>query len=130
MTLLPSSGVVLGSTGDMTSLKLVAGFDRDGDGIVDAVDDCPFFANPDQVDTDHDGRGNACECGDQNGDGHVDVRDIVAINLAIFNASLVTPLCDGNNDGLCNVSDIVAANRQIFSPTNTSTCARQPVPGP
>jgi len=31
---------------------------------------------------------------------------------------------------LCNVADIVAANVEIFSPTNTSICARQPVPGP
>ena len=130
VTLLPPSGVVIGSIADMTSLKLVAGFDRDGDGIVDAADDCPFFANPDQSDTDHDGRGNACECTDQNGDGKNTVSDLVAINTAIFSPTLATPLCDGNNDGVCNVNDIIAANVEIFSPGNTSTCARQPVPGP
>lgn len=130
VTLLPPSGVVLGSTREMTSLNLVAGFDPDGDGLADATDDCPFFASPDQTDSDHDGRGDACECGDQNGDGLVDVRDIVAINLAIFNPSAVTPLCDGNNDGLCDVNDMIAANVEIFSPGNTSTCGRQPVPGP
>jgi hypothetical protein len=104
--------------------------DRDGDGIPDARDDCPYFANPAQTDTDHDGRGDACECGDQNGDGRNTVADLIAINLAIFNPALVTPLCDANNDGQCNVTDIIAANIEIFSPTNTSTCARQPVPGP
>src|SRR5262245_2817888 len=104
--------------------------DRDGDGISDAPDDCPFFANPSQQDTDLDGRGDACECTDQNGDGRNTGSDILAINQAIFNPSLATPLCDGNNDGLCNVNDIIAANVEIFSPGNTSTCARQPAPGP
>jgi len=65
-----------------------------------------------------------------NGDGRNTVSDLVAINVAIFNPALVTPLCDGNNDGKCDVNDIIAANTEIFSPGNTSTCARQPVPGP
>jgi YD repeat-containing protein len=104
--------------------------DSDGDRVGDDADNCPFHAADDQTDTDGDGRGDACECGDQNGDGRNTVADLVAINLAIFNPARVTPLCDGNNDGACNVGDIVAANLEIFSPTNTSTCARQPVPGP
>jgi len=104
--------------------------DSDQDGVLDDSDDCPFFADPLQADADGDGRGDACECGDQSGDGRVDVSDIVAINRAIFTPVLETPLCDGNNDGQCNVADIVAANVEIFSPGNTSTCARQPVPGP
>ena len=99
--------------------------DRDGDGIPDASDNCPYYANPNQSDVDQNGRGDLCECSDQNGDGRVDVRDLVAINLAIFNPALATPLCDGNNDGSCDVRDIIAANRSIFSP-KTSTCARQP----
>jgi hypothetical protein len=101
----------------------------DSDSVPSALDDCPYYANPDQKDTDQDGRGDACECGDQNGDGRVNVADLVSINLAIFNPGLVTPLCDTNNDGLCNVADIIGANTAIFVP-RTSTCARQPVPGP
>jgi hypothetical protein len=104
--------------------------DRDGDGVPDASDNCPFLANPAQTDTNANRRGNACECGDQNGDGRVDVLDLVAINVAIFNPSLRTPLCDANNDDNCSVNDIVAANLEIFSPGSTSTCAAQPVPGP
>jgi hypothetical protein len=104
--------------------------DDDRDGVPDVSDNCPFFPNPDQTDTDQDGRGDECECTDQTGDGRNTVSDLVAINVAIFNPGQATPLCDGNNDGLCNVGDIVAANLEIFSPTNTSTCARQPVPGP
>jgi hypothetical protein len=35
--------------------------DSDGDGLVDACDNCPNAANADQADTDNDGMGDACE---------------------------------------------------------------------
>jgi hypothetical protein len=35
--------------------------DRDGDGIVDELDNCPDVANPDQHDSDRDGRGDVCD---------------------------------------------------------------------
>lgn len=103
--------------------------DTDGDGQPDlAADLCPFHSEIDPFgDTDDDGRGNECECSDQNGDGRVNVSDIVAINQAIFSPVRMTPLCDGNGDYLCNVSDIVAANREIFVP-GTSNCSRNPAP--
>jgi hypothetical protein len=101
--------------------------DTDGDGINAAADLCPFYPQSAQTDTDADGRGNECECTDQNGDGRNTISDLVAINGAIFNPALVTPLCDGNNDGHCNVSDLIAANIELFRP-KSSTCARQPVP--
>jgi ELWxxDGT repeat protein len=105
--------------------------DTDCDGIGDGVDECPHYAgNVQGEDEDEDGRGDACECGDQNGDGLTSVSDLVSINAAIFNPSLVTELCDANNDTQCNVNDIIATNSEIFSPGNTSTCSRQPVPGP
>jgi len=34
--------------------------DSDGDGILDYWDNCPYVANPDQADRDHDGEGDAC----------------------------------------------------------------------
>jgi hypothetical protein len=112
------------------AITVTGAADRDGDGIPDATDNCPYFANSNQLDTAGTGRGNACRCGDQNGDGRVDVLDLVAINVAIFNPQQVTALCDANNDGLCNVLDVISANREIFSPGHTATCSRQPVPGP
>jgi hypothetical protein len=50
--------------------------DRDGDGVPDHMDNCPFDANPDQTDIDADGSGDACDDDpDSDGDGipdHVD----------------------------------------------------------
>jgi hypothetical protein len=39
----------------------VAGGDADGDGVPDALDNCPADPNPDQVNTDDDGVGDACD---------------------------------------------------------------------
>jgi hypothetical protein len=116
------SGSVASQTASVDSI------DDDRDGVLNEVDNCPHFATADVSDTDLDGRGDECECSDQNGDGTVTVSDLIGINVAIFSPALATPLCDGNNDGLCDVRDILAANVEIFSP-GSSTCARQPVRG-
>lgn len=120
-----SSGGIM--YGQFDNLKTYG--DTDGDSFADNVDNCPYFLSTNQADVDLNGRGNVCECGDQNGDGRITVADLIAINTAIFNPALVTPLCDANNDTLCNVSDIIATNRTIFIP-KSSICARQPFPGP
>ena len=42
--------------------------DIDGDGVANAVDNCPQWANPDQNDADGDGLGDVCETdGDRDG---------------------------------------------------------------
>jgi len=42
--------------------------DGDGDGIADSADNCPLVSNADQLDTDGDGQGNACDADDDNDD--------------------------------------------------------------
>lgn len=52
--------------------------DKDGDGIADSDDNCPDIANPDQLDDDDDGTGNACTIitsPDSDGDGVIDADD-------------------------------------------------------
>jgi uncharacterized repeat protein (TIGR03803 family) len=48
--------------------------DNDGDGRLDGSDNCPLVANADQLDTDGDGLGNACDPDDDN-DGVADAGD-------------------------------------------------------
>jgi hypothetical protein len=48
--------------------------DTDNDGVNDDVDNCPNFANPDQIDTDNDGLGNPCD-DDSDGDGVLNLQD-------------------------------------------------------
>ena len=48
--------------------------DKDGDGVMDDVDNCPLVPNPNQLRTDGNGRGDACE-NDFDGDGISDLAD-------------------------------------------------------
>jgi hypothetical protein len=102
--------------------------DGDGDGVPDASDVCPHAFDPDQADADKNGIGDACECGDQNGDGSVSIADLLAINAAIFGRIPPSPLCDTNYDGRCNVQDIVGANLKIYG--KPAYCRAYPPPGP
>jgi hypothetical protein len=65
-------------------------------------------------------RGDACECGDANGDGKVDVADLVAANNCIFGTCINRDLCDADGNGTCDVADIVAINLEIFAGADES----------
>lgn len=70
--------------------------DADEDGISDHADNCPLIYNPDQVDTDGDGIGDACDptfniSGDINGDGNVNLADLV-IALQICAGLEISPV--------------------------------------
>jgi hypothetical protein len=100
--------------------------DADGDGVGDLLDNCSRYFNPEQKDVDGNGIGDVCECGDQNGDGTVNVQDLIAINRSLFSLAPPSPLCDTNYDDLCNVQDIIAANRKIYG--QPAYCSRYPPP--
>jgi hypothetical protein len=101
--------------------------DRDCDGVDDSSDRCPYWPTGEEEDSDSDGIGDVCQCGDQNRDGQLTVSDLIAINHAIFDLSRDRTLCDANGDGRCDVSDMIAVNLDIYG-ARTSTCRRHPYP--
>lgn len=75
--------------------------DDDSDGIADYVDNCINTSNADQLDTDADGQGNACDL-DDDGDGLSDVAELNN-NLNPLDAS--DALLDSDEDGLNNLDE-------------------------
>jgi hypothetical protein len=100
--------------------------DSDGDGILDDGDDsgdpndnpcadgvtedcddnCPYVPNNSagdvQTDTDLNGLGNVCQCGDVNGDGR---NNFIDARLILFPGVFDEAKCDVNGDGACNFID-------------------------
>jgi hypothetical protein len=92
--------------------------DTDGDGVTDAMDNCPVTANASQKDTDGDGQGDTCD--DSDGDGIfddvdkeiasapgsvVDVTGVAMFSLPVSNyrVSSLSATCVGNNSGSFSV---------------------------
>jgi OmcA/MtrC family decaheme c-type cytochrome len=79
--------------------------DSDGDEIQDGEDNCVVVANPMQEDTDQDGIGDACECGDESGDGVVNSTDARLIQRCAVGEIACTGLCDVTGENDCNTTD-------------------------
>jgi hypothetical protein len=86
--------------------------DTDGDGVRDGSDVCPFVPDPDQSDTDTNGIGDACQCGDVNRDGVTNVTDALAIARGeVVSSDPGFGRCDVNGDDACNVADALGIAR-------------------
>jgi hypothetical protein len=81
--------------------------DTDGDGIVDALDNCPLIPNPNQDDADDDGIGDSCDvCTDLDGDGYGD-PGFPANTCQLDNcpAAYDPSQADADGDGIGDVCD-------------------------
>jgi len=76
--------------------------DTDGDGVVDSEDNCPNIANANQLNTDGDSEGNACDTDDDN-DGVLDAADncplVANPGQEDANSNGVGDACEGDMDG-------------------------------
>jgi hypothetical protein len=88
--------------------------DTDLDGVADDTDNCPSVANEDQADTDDDGIGNACDCGNC-GDpavpsGTVTATDAIYIlRVAIGIEVCDLCVCDADDTGAITTTDALRA---------------------
>ncbi len=76
--------------------------DTDGDGVPNTEDNCPNKANTDQLDTDGDQQGNACDVDDDN-DNDPDDTDCAPLNSAIHKDA--PEICDGVDNNCQNGVD-------------------------
>lgn len=75
--------------------------DTDGDGVPDSRDNCVLVSNKDQLDTDGDGYGNACDA-DLNNDGFTNALDTAAFRSQLGKRGVAADL---NGDGIVNALD-------------------------
>jgi hypothetical protein len=92
--------------------------DADNDGVFDNLDNCINVTNADQVDTDSDGYGNACDA-DFNQNGVVDSTDLSDIKAALRTAVSDQDL---NGNGVVDSTDYSIAKGYIRQPPGPSCC--------
>jgi photosystem II stability/assembly factor-like uncharacterized protein len=91
--------------------------DDDNDGILDINDNCPLIGNADQLDTDNDGEGDACDIDDDN-DGVLDAEDNCPLTANADQA-------DADDDGIGDVCDNDADNDGV--PNEIDLCPDTPL---
>jgi gliding motility-associated-like protein len=113
--------------GMISTVFFVGDTDLDSDGIGDSYDNCPGFANPDQLDTDGDSLGNLCDLDDDNdnwtdeiegvcGSDPLDIDSYPSDNDYDGKADCID--LDDDNDGWSDQEEVVC-NSDPFDPNIT-----------
>jgi hypothetical protein len=97
--------------------------DLDGDGRIGSADNCPAVANASQTDSDGNGIGNLCECGDVSGNGRISSVD-VDVYRAYLSRPTTSPLsaearskCRVDGDSAaCDVLQVSVLRRALAAP--------------
>jgi hypothetical protein len=112
-----------GDTIQVISLTVVTGEDSDNDGVPDDLDNCPAVYNPDQVDTDLDGFGDACD-DDDDQDGVPDAGDncplVANPDQADADADGIGDACEPDSDG-DSVADDLDNCPAVYNPDQVDT---------
>ena len=123
-----SAGLLSERTGDVFLLtEIAATADADGDGVLDATDNCTATYNAAQIDTDADGHGNACD-GDFQNNCATNIFDLFAFKA---NFAGTDQLYDINSTGgpvQVNIFDLFAYKGLFGSPPGPSACGACPCP--
>ena len=96
--------------------------DADNDGIEDTADNCTLIFNPEQLDADGDGNGNACD-GDLDNNGVVNSTDYVIIQSLVSSSaesSATAAAADLDGNGTVNSIDVIRLRIMLGSPPGPS----------
>ncbi|HQQ64465.1 MAG TPA: thrombospondin type 3 repeat-containing protein [Pseudomonadales bacterium] len=88
--------------------SLVSDNDNDNDGVANATDNCPLVVNPDQLDSNSDGTGDACDSDNDGVLNNVDNCPLLAnADQKDFDGDGLGDACDpdDDNDGVTDVAD-------------------------
>jgi hypothetical protein len=106
---------------DIAGIQVLYGppLDTDGDGVVDALDNCVNVANANQRDTNADGYGNLCDP-DLNNDGTVNINDFNRLKSRLGITPVVDVDADLDGNAAININDLNRLKSYLGRPPGPS----------
>jgi hypothetical protein len=134
-----SDGSIVTADAVGTNVRGDSDDDNDSDTIGAETDNCPHAPNPGQADgggvmtTDPDGVGDACQCGEGNGDGPVypeDVRALQEVLAGLPGDPGAPDRCSVAGTVECDILDVVIVGQVTASPPGNSFSQACPAANP